>query len=101
MLTFDAFFECISHVSLVTDTRGHVVDDRARGVDATRAGAGVSTRVTGAGSVTGAVSIDQTLRPAACEAVTQEAGRTAAGAASGVRGRGQGPGATRRGLTRV
>ena len=96
MLTFDAFFKCISHVSLVTDTRGHVVDDRARGVDATRAGAGVSTRVTGAGSVTGAVSIDQTLWPAASDiGVTLEAGRTATGAEAGVRGhRGQSPGAT-------
>ena len=71
MLTFDAFFERISHVSLVTDTRGHVVDDRACGAGATRAGAGVRTRVTGAGSVTGTVSIDQTLGPAAREAVTQ------------------------------
>ena len=68
MLTFDALFECIAHVSLVTDTRGHVVDDRARGVGATRAWAGVSALVTGAGSVTGAVSIDQTLGPAASEA---------------------------------
>ena len=67
MLTFDALFECIAHVSLVTDTRGHVVDDRARGVGATRAWAGVSALVTAAGLVTGAVSIDQTLGPAASE----------------------------------
>ena len=93
MLTFDTFFECISHVSLVTDTRGHVVDHRARGCCATRAWAGVSTRVTGTGSVSGAVSIDQTLWPAATDiGVTPEAGGAAAGAEAGVRG-GQGPGA--------
>ena len=68
---------------------------------ATRAGAGVSTRVTGAGSVTGTVSIDQTLWPAAREAVTQEARRAATGAAAGVRDRGQGPGTTGVRLTRV
>ena len=93
MLTFDTFFECISHVSVVTDTRGHVVDHRAGGRCATRAWAGVFTRVTGAGSVAGAFSIDQTLRPAARDiGVTEEAGGAAAGAEAGVRG-GQGPGA--------
>ena len=101
MLTFGTLFECISHVSLFTDTRGYVVDDRARGVVATSAGAGVSTRVAAAGAVTGTVSIDQTLRPAAGEAVTQEAGGTRAGAASGVRDGGQGPWTTGVTLTRV
>ena len=67
MLTFDALFECIAHISLVTDTRGHVVDDRARGVGATCAWARVSTLVTAAGSVTGTVRVDQTLGPAASE----------------------------------
>ena len=67
MLTFDALFECIAHISLVTDTRGHVVDDRARGVGATRAWARVSALVIAAGLVTGTVRVDQTLGTAASE----------------------------------
>ena len=67
MLTFDTFFECISHVSVVTDTRGHVVDHRAGGRCATRAWAGISALVTAAGLVTGTVRVDQTLGPAASE----------------------------------
>ena len=67
MLTFDALFECIAHISLVTDTRWHVVDDRARGVGATRAWARVCALVTATGLVTGTASIDQTLGPAASE----------------------------------
>ena len=71
-------------------------------MSATRARAGVSARVTGAGLVTRTVSIDETLGPAALgPGVTPEAGRTGAAAASGAGGRGQGAGTTGVRLTRV
>ena len=65
MLTFNTLLKSISNKSLFTDTCWNVVDDRTGGMLTTGSRTGVNTFVIGAGKISGAVSVDDTLRFAA------------------------------------
>ena len=54
----------VPNISLVTNTDGNMIPDPAVGIDPTEARAGVLTLSVDAGSVSGTVVVDLTLRPA-------------------------------------
>ena len=82
MLTFNAIFKSIAHISWETDTCRNMVDDSAGGMLTTCARTRVNTLVIRAGKISVTVSVEDTLRPTSLVWITQEASRTGAGAAS-------------------
>jgi len=74
-----ALCDCIACVAVETSTDGHVTHCIANSIDTTHSGAGIHTLVVDAGSLAGAIGVENTLRPAGKVWVAEVAGNAGTG----------------------
>ena len=77
-----ALCDCITGVAVEAGADGHVAHRIANSIDTTHSGAGIDTLVVDTGSLTGAVSVENTLRSAGKVRVAEVASNAGTGTSS-------------------